>query len=268
MEENRIGPFIRDLRTAKGMTQQQLAEKLGVTDKAVSKWERCVSYPDITLLRELAEALDVSVTELLAGERDAAPPQVSPEVQDAVLDAVTYAETARRGNGRWRFWLFVGLTAACLIAALVLFILYLTLNAPHTQSIMLAIRCVAFGWAVCYPLLRWERRPVGGALAVLTIGIVPFLAQFEYGFQYWVYWIAGFAALYLWAVYFVCRRLLRQRPWRAAGWCFALGLLLIWGIANVLSLQGIASSSPLNLAITAFASAVCFFIDLLVRKRI
>ena len=69
MEEKQIGLFIRDRRLALGLTQQQLADKLGITDKAVSKWERCVSCPDITLLRELADALGVTVAELLAGER-------------------------------------------------------------------------------------------------------------------------------------------------------------------------------------------------------
>ena len=84
-----------------------------------SKWERSVSYPDITLLRELAAALEVSVTELLAGEREEAPSPVPPEVESVVVDTVAYAETARRKNGGWRWWLFVGLTAGCLIAAMV-----------------------------------------------------------------------------------------------------------------------------------------------------
>ena len=91
MEENQIGLFIRDRRLELGLTQQQLAEKLGITDKAVSKWERCLSCPDITLLRSLADALEVSVTELLAGRKDEAPPPappVPPEVEDVVLDTV------------------------------------------------------------------------------------------------------------------------------------------------------------------------------------
>ena len=119
MEENKIGLFIRDRRLALGLTQQQLAQRVGITDKAVSKWERSVSYPDITLLRELAAALEVSVTELLAGEREEAPSPVPPEVESVVVDTVVYAETARRKNGGWRWWLFVGLTAGCLIAAMV-----------------------------------------------------------------------------------------------------------------------------------------------------
>ena len=88
MEENKIGLFIRDRRLALGLTQQQLAERVGITDKAVSKWERSVSYPDITLLRELAAALEVSVTELLAGEREEAPTQVPPAVESVVVDTV------------------------------------------------------------------------------------------------------------------------------------------------------------------------------------
>ena len=111
MEEMKIGRFIRERRMELGLTQQQLADRLGITDKAVSKWERAVSYPDITILRELAAALEVSVTELLAGERDETPP-VPPEVEDVVVDTVAYAETARRKNSGWRWWTFVGLTAA------------------------------------------------------------------------------------------------------------------------------------------------------------
>lgn len=69
MEENKIGLFIRDRRLALGLTQQQLADKLGITDKAVSKWERGLSLPDIALLQPLAGELDVTVTELLSGQR-------------------------------------------------------------------------------------------------------------------------------------------------------------------------------------------------------
>lgn len=69
MEEKQIGLFIRDRRLALGLTQQQLADKLDITDKAVSKWERGLSLPDIALLQPLAGELDVTVTELLSGQR-------------------------------------------------------------------------------------------------------------------------------------------------------------------------------------------------------
>ncbi len=59
---------IRRLREAKGMTQLQLAEEIGVSSKAVSKWETTKGLPDITLIEPLAKALGVSVTELISGD--------------------------------------------------------------------------------------------------------------------------------------------------------------------------------------------------------
>ena len=61
------GAIIKQLREEKGMTQAELAEKLSVSDKAVSRWETGRGYPDITLIEPLASALGVSVSELLAG---------------------------------------------------------------------------------------------------------------------------------------------------------------------------------------------------------
>ena len=63
-----IGETIATLRKEKGMTQSQLAEKMNVTDKAVSKWERDLSCPDINSIPKLAEVLDVSVEELLSAQ--------------------------------------------------------------------------------------------------------------------------------------------------------------------------------------------------------
>ena len=64
-----IGETIASLRKQKGMTQNELAEKMNVTDKAVSKWERDLSCPDINTISKLAEILDVSVEELLIAKK-------------------------------------------------------------------------------------------------------------------------------------------------------------------------------------------------------
>ena len=68
MNQYVTGAVIRRLRERKKMTQEELAEKLYVSGKAVSKWETGRGYPDITLLEPLARALGLSVTELLSGE--------------------------------------------------------------------------------------------------------------------------------------------------------------------------------------------------------
>lgn len=65
MDKKTIGNFIAILRKAKGMTQRELAELLNVSDKAVSRWERDESTPDITLIPVLADIFDVSCDELL-----------------------------------------------------------------------------------------------------------------------------------------------------------------------------------------------------------
>lgn len=67
MNQYVTGIVIKQLREKKKLTQHELADKLNVTDKAVSKWETGKSYPDITLLESLAKSLDVSVSELLSG---------------------------------------------------------------------------------------------------------------------------------------------------------------------------------------------------------
>ena len=65
MKKQTLGMMISTLRKEKGMTQLELAEKMGVTDKAVSKWERDLSFPDINSIPKLAEIFEVTVDELM-----------------------------------------------------------------------------------------------------------------------------------------------------------------------------------------------------------
>ena len=69
MDQIKIGRFIADCRKKAKLTQVQLAEKLGITDKAISKWERGLSMPDSSIMLELCEILSISVNELLSGEK-------------------------------------------------------------------------------------------------------------------------------------------------------------------------------------------------------
>ena len=74
MDATKIGRFIGAERRAKGWTQRQLADKLQLTDKAISRWETGKGLPDVSLLLPLANVLDITVGELLAGERHLHPP--------------------------------------------------------------------------------------------------------------------------------------------------------------------------------------------------
>ena len=68
MDQIKIGKFIAERRKNKSLTQMQLAEKLGITDRAVSKWENGKAMPDSAIMLELCETLEISVNDLLHGE--------------------------------------------------------------------------------------------------------------------------------------------------------------------------------------------------------
>ena len=69
MNQIKIGRFIADCRKKNNLTQMQLAERLGITDRAVSKWENGKSMPDSSIMLELCDILCISVNELLSGEK-------------------------------------------------------------------------------------------------------------------------------------------------------------------------------------------------------
>ena len=69
MNQEKIGKFIAECRKEKNLTQLQLAEKLNISNRAVSKWETGKSCPDVSIMMELCDILGISVNELLSGER-------------------------------------------------------------------------------------------------------------------------------------------------------------------------------------------------------
>ena len=97
MDVKRTGSFIAEMRKGKNMTQAELAAKLQVTDKAVSRWERGVGYPDITLLEPLAGQLGVTVLDILRGEKTFPDKMTEQTVAETVrLAAVQRRQAVRR----------------------------------------------------------------------------------------------------------------------------------------------------------------------------
>ena len=125
MEKEKIGKYIRKKRIEKGMTQQQLAEKIQVTEKAVSRWETGRGVPDISLLEPLAEELHVSVTELLNGEervQEEAVHDTTAHMADRdITNVIEYVQENRKEKYKTGFKIGIG----CLVVSLVLFLLYL-----------------------------------------------------------------------------------------------------------------------------------------------
>ena len=88
MDLIKIGRYISDKRKALGMTQRQLAEKLGMSDKSVSKWERGVCLPDVSVYSELCQLLGISIHEFLAGE-DIPQEKIIQKSEDNIIDLTT-----------------------------------------------------------------------------------------------------------------------------------------------------------------------------------
>ena len=84
MDQKKIGKFICSLRKEKQLTQEQLAEKLGVSINAVSKWERGLSFPDVSLYKDLCKELDINIEELINGEKS----KSSTAKEKAILNVV------------------------------------------------------------------------------------------------------------------------------------------------------------------------------------
>ena len=114
MDAVQFGLFVASLRKEKGLTQKELADRLHVTDKAVSKWETGKGFPDLKLLPDLARELDVSLVELIQGERTASPTLSKEEAGQVVAQAMDHSQkvTARRYLRLLRWLLIVMAMAA------------------------------------------------------------------------------------------------------------------------------------------------------------
>lgn len=118
IDNEKFGMFLVQLRKESGMTQKELAEKLYVSDKAVSKWERGLSLPDIALLQPMGELLGVSVTELLSGQyikedQQLTVKEVEPLLTGALKMTAQEQETQRSNRRIWGKRLCVAFLAFC-----------------------------------------------------------------------------------------------------------------------------------------------------------
>ena len=149
IDKERLGAFIAELRKEKGYTQKELADKLFLSNKAVSKWETGASIPDTTLLIPLAEILGVSVTELLTYQRIApSTPIDSNQVEDLVKAAITYTEEEQskifHNRRQWIFIYFL-----CLFLCLAEIILLYLGSQFHIDYFIFIGMSVFFGAYFC-----------------------------------------------------------------------------------------------------------------------
>ena len=145
MNQQAIGQFIAAKRREQNLTQEQLAEKIGVSNKTVSKWETGKTMPDYSVVEHLCEALHVSVSELLAGQETC--PETNRSLQEEVM-LLSYKIEQLEKSKNFRMdteasattvkTVKTGVSLGCVIAAVVSYVQW--------QSI---------GWAVFHGMLGW-----------------------------------------------------------------------------------------------------------------
>ena len=257
MDQNRIGVFILERRRAKGLTQAQLAERLGITDRAVSKRETGKSLPDASIMLELCRILDITADQLLSGGGEAGTPEPGP-----VLPRAEEWRLPHRGERRW--WLAVLLTGGLTAGVLICFICDQALSGGLGWSRIVALSA-AYAWAVFAPLAVLKGGGLAGSLLSVSVLTVPFLyglsrllgvrEVFTVGAV-----MAVISVLFLWLVYAVFRRM--GRTSRALGAACLLLAGLTVSVNGALYLLGAASPpdawNGMSVLLLLLAAAVCF----------
>lgn len=147
INKQEFGAFVAALRKKKGLTQKELAAKLTISDKAVSKWETGVSIPDVAMLVPLAEVLEVSVTELLTCRRTG-PALDAAQVEDLVKTAISYSEETIPSRRRFRrkgFLLYLLLLAASMAEMALMHHLGFTRFSLGESIMVVLVLCAIFG---------------------------------------------------------------------------------------------------------------------------
>ena len=151
MDLIKIGKFIANCRKEKNITQEQLAEKLYITDRAVSKWERGLSLPDADKMLDLCKILDINVNELLIGEK--IDMKDYEKKTEELLVELSKQEEIKNKKLMMDMWV-LGITAVLFYLAIILISSYYIKEGPVLGTII----CVStsFFVIVCFYCLRLE----------------------------------------------------------------------------------------------------------------
>lgn len=174
MDQKNVGLFLRELRKEKQLTQEQLAERFGVTNRSVSRWETGSNMPDLSILVELADFYDVDIRDIIDGERKGE--DMNKEEKERLQLVADYAETEKNTLlMRLRIFSIVGLVS--LIAGLTMMVISRDNNLPVYDYLMGTLMGVAIGAllvAVFYSTgvlenMRKRKRTLMKVLLVISI---------------------------------------------------------------------------------------------------
>lgn len=273
MDNGKMGQFISELRKSHQMTQKELAAKLNITDKSVSKWERGLSCPDISLLSPLSDILGITTNELLNGERNGVG---AANVDASIVNVLQYANKEVKSKTK-------SIQNICAIVFSILLLLGIIVCAICDVAIfgdftwsLIPISSIIFTWLSFFPVIKYGGKGIVGSLIALSILLVPFLYVLNnlikindmilpIGIR-----MSVISIVYLWAV-FALFKILKSRTLIAS----AISLLLVipmcflinFTLSRIINEPLLDIWDILTFSIIAVAAVVLFIINFTVGKK-
>lgn len=204
MQQFEIGKQIAEARKALQYTQKEVAQKIGVSDKTVSKWERGVGYPDISLLLPLCKALHIEVAQLLGDEKEEAVNETVRQ-QQTMKRLSEYAKVSMiRNKDRILQYATIAVTVSCLLASSICLLCNYLMDSSFNWSII-ATASILLGWSILFGAVHF-RLHIARTLLLVSILIYPYLwvlsTQLEQPAFLRLSWmIATGAVLLAWIIY-------------------------------------------------------------------
>lgn len=173
MDIRKIGSFIAERRKERGLTQTKLAEQLGVTNKAVSKWENGRCLPDASLFQPLSDLLGVSLNELLSGEM--IPIEIADEkIGETIVSLATESQTVRQYKQLFKYFV---IAVAIVDLAVSLFILFVSYPSRFSMIFVIILELLfLFCWSYLTYMERGSRSFQWMTLIACTILFVSAVA--------------------------------------------------------------------------------------------
>lgn len=261
MNQTEIGIFIARCRKEQKLTQAQLAEKLNITDRAVSKWETGKSMPDSSIMLDLCAILGITVNELLSGEKI----EMKPYEKSKSASQINFTSPAprTRTNGEISYYtqkaeenllalkqqeenslsknriLAILFSAACFLGIAVCLICDIATAGRLTWS-LIPLGSIAFAWVVSFPAMIMGKKGILGSLVSLSIFIIPYLYLLSFLLKVHAVFSIGTAIavpaiLFLWLMSAIFARMGRTRRLLALGISLLAAVPLVFLINLILS---------------------------------
>lgn len=234
MNQTEIGEFIAKCRKEKKLTQAQLAERLNITDRAVSKWETGKSMPDSSIMLELCEILGITVNDLLSGEK------ISMESYEKKADENLIALKRKDENNMTKNAVISLLfSATLLIGIMVCLICNIAISGNLTWS-LIPISSIVFVWVVSFPSIILGKKGMLISLISLSAFVIPYLfllsrlIKVKEVFSVGVI-MAVASILFLWVIAAIWNRVGKTRKLIALGMIFLLAIPFMVIINVILS---------------------------------